>query len=158
MNTIVPLTETLFRMAVLEERDAAAARSAGRPGWASVSVNEFAFALVGRGHVLAAAGLVPVWHGLACAWMLVSRDATARDLVPALREARAVLDARQREPAFRRIEFHVCADMPWHESFAAALGMTERAGPLTAWDELGRDFYLYGRVAAPAAARQALAA
>lgn len=103
------------------------------------------YAVISGGMMLATLGIIPIRHGLAMGWMLPSAD--KRGMAFVTRCAIACLDAWQRDPRFRRIEIHVRADQPWRESFARRLDMTEGWGPLRAWDELGRDYWLYARVA-----------
>ena len=105
-------------------------------------------ALIGRGRVLVAGGLIRYWPGRAEAWMLRSPFATPRDLVQATRHMCGVMDALQLQPEWRRIEVNVLAAAPWREAFAKALGCTSE-GLMPAWDPSGRDFVRYGRVACP---------
>ncbi len=143
---LVPLTPELYRFAVLEERDPLTAEMAEAPHVEQVRVNAWAGALLGQGRVIGAGGLVPVWTGRATCWLLVSREARARDIVAGLRRARQWLDKRQRDPFFRRIEAEVRWDAPWRASFMAALGFALE-GRMRRWDPLGRDYGLYARVA-----------
>lgn len=143
---LVPLTPELLAWAVLEERDPLAAEMAEGQAVARRLLNQWGFALIGRGHVLAAAGLVPRHAGRAECWLLVGREARPRDLVPELRRARLTLDKRQRDPFFRRLEAYVQWAPAWREPFMAALGFS-LDGFLEAWDPAGRDYGLYSRVA-----------
>lgn len=143
---IVPLYPELHRFAVLEERDPLLAERNEGEAAELRHCNQWGYALIGRGRVLAAGGLVPLWAGRAEAWLMVSRFATPRDLVPALRHAKSVMDKRQRDPFFARIEIHVRWDAPWRESFAAALGFTLEAH-LRCWGPGQTDFGLYSRIA-----------
>ncbi|HEV2186382.1 MAG TPA: hypothetical protein VGR70_04200 [Stellaceae bacterium] len=143
---IVPLHPELHRLAVLEERDALLAERSEGPAAEARHCNRWGYALLGRGHVLAAGGLVPLWAGRAEAWLLVSRYASPRDLVPALRHARDVLDKRQRDPFFRRIEINVRWEAPWRESFVSALGF-ELEAIMDSWGPDGADYGLYARIA-----------
>lgn len=138
-NVLLPLTDTLLAMATDASRE--------RATIAPRAVNQWGYALCGRGHVLAAGGLVPIWPGRAVAWLLVGREARPRDLVPALRHARAVMDKRQRDPMFRRIEAFVRADAPWRESFVKALGMTDEQQLLGQHGPDGADYFLCARIA-----------
>lgn len=103
-------------------------------------------ALIGRGRVLAAAGLILRWPGRAEAWMLVSPFATKADRVRAVRRCRAAIDAAQGDARFRRVEMTVLAEAPWRQSFAGYLGFTAE-GLVRAWDPLGRDHVMYARIA-----------
>jgi hypothetical protein len=145
-NHIVPLTPGLHKLAVEAERDPLLAERSDNAAAEARHCNQWGFALIGRGQVLACAGLVPIWAGRAEAWLMVSREATNADLVPAMRHGRTVLDKRQRDPFFRRIEIHVRWDAPWRRSFTRALGFTLDAC-LKAWGPGGIDFGLYSRVA-----------
>lgn len=142
---IVPLCPELHRFAVIEERNPLLAERSEGAAAEQRHCNQWGYALLGRGHVLACGGLVPLWAGRAEAWLMVSHEATARDLVPALRHARQVLDKRQRDPFFRRIEINVRWDAPWRASFAAALGFRLEA-IMTGWGPDGADYALYARV------------
>ena len=102
-------------------------------------------ALIGRGQVLACAGLVPHWPGRAEAWMLVTRAARKRDLVQAVRRCQVALNAAQCLPEFRRIEMYVRASEPWACRFAHSLGFLAE-GVLRAWDPEGRDMILFSRI------------
>jgi hypothetical protein len=103
-------------------------------------------ALLGRGRVLAAAGMILHWPGRAEAWMMVSPFAARRDLVRVVRRCARAIERAQADPVFRRIEMNVLASAPWRHSFAAALGF-RLEGVARAWDPLGRDFCVYARVA-----------
>jgi hypothetical protein len=146
-NVIVPLSRELLKFAIAECRDPLQAEMSEGENFAARAVNPWGYALLGRGHVLAAAGLMPIWAGRIEAWIIVGREATPRDLVPALRHARAEMDKRQRQPFFARIEAYVRCEEPWALSFIAACGMTIE-GRMEHWDPLGRAYYLCARVAA----------
>jgi hypothetical protein len=102
-------------------------------------------ALVARGRVQVAAGVIQHWPGRAEAWMLCGAAASRAELVLACRHIRAVLDYLQRDPEWRRVEMCVLAEAPWRPSFARALGF-RCEGVLAAWDPLGRDHVMYARV------------
>ena len=85
--------------------------------------------------MLAAGGLFFRCIGRAEAWLLISRNARPRDLAPALRAARSMMDKYQRRPLFRRIECFVLESAPWRESFAKNLGFALE-GIHPCWDEL----------------------
>ncbi len=147
MTRIVPLTKELLAGALLEERDPLAMRQAQHPFWWDQFLAEGSVggALIGGGRVLAAAGLIPQVPGRALAWLMLSPAADRRARVLALRHVRGVMDRRQADPAFRRIEMFVRAAEPWCGSFGRIMGF-EREGLLRAWDELGRDYVLFARV------------
>jgi hypothetical protein len=145
-NKITPLTRALLNLAVRECRDPLLAEMSSGEYFPMRALNAWAYALIGRGRVLAAAGLIPMWSGRAEAWLIVGREASPRDLVPALRQAGIMMDHRQRLPFFRRIEAYVRCEEAYAPAFIAALGM-EIEGVMRAWDPLGRDYYLCARVA-----------
>lgn len=103
------------------------------------------WALLDGGDLVGGAGLVPMWPGRAEGWQLTSRHARPRQLALAVRMARQVLDDRQRDPTFRRIEIYVRAGAIWCASFVKALGF-EREGLLKRWDPAGRDMWICSRV------------
>lgn len=145
----VPLTAELLDWALAEQPAASeAVRIMGVDGGTLRSALHWphrAEAMLGRGRVLAVAGVIQHWPGRGEAWMLASPAATRADLVRACRRMRAVLDEMQDDPVWRRIEMHVLAEAPWRLGFAAALGFTAEA-TLRAWDPAGRDFVMYARV------------
>lgn len=142
---IVPLVPVLYRLAVLEEREGITAEMAGGPHVEAMRCNQWGYAMLGRGRVLCAAGLVVPWTGRAIAWLLVSREARPRDLAQAFRFAKDAMDKRQRDPFFRRIEAYVLNGAPYQHAMARACGF-ELEGIMRAFDPLGRDFALYSRV------------
>lgn len=146
MSRLVPLDPVLLGIAVAQERDSVTAAFAAAPGYAAQALSGPAFALLDGGAVIGAGGLVPHWRGRAEGWWLTGQCARPRHLVHAARLARAFLDDRQRDPAFRRIEIFIRAGEPWASSFARALGFTCE-GRLQAWDPAGRDMCIFARVA-----------
>ena len=148
MNTrFVPLTRELLDWAVIEHRDPVTAEIwATTPEYLNraLAVPSLCWAMIGRGHVLGAGGLVFHWHGRAEGWWLVSGSANRRDLVAATRFSRQFLDDRQRNPALRRIEMWVRADSTWCRGFARALGF-ELEGTARAFLH-GEDHCYFARV------------
>lgn len=139
----------LLAQAAAEEIDPLTAEMCSGESVAShlLAVPDLAWCMLGRGRVLATAGLVPHWPGRAEAWMLRSRLITSREFVFAMWRCKAVLDARQRDPTFRRIEMF-CRRAPWNMVFATRLGFTlETPNGMRAWDTRGRDHMLFSRVA-----------
>lgn len=145
-NAIVPLTPELLKFVLLAERDPLLAEMCSGEHFAARALNRWGYALLGRGLVLAAGGLIPMWAGRVEAWLLVHREASPRDLVPALRHADAVMTLRQRDPFFRRIEAYVRCGEPYTDAFVRVLGM-KIEGRMAAWDPKGRDYFLCARVA-----------
>jgi hypothetical protein len=143
---VVPLTRELDRQ--LFEREQWTLPEGAEPAVndpAARRCNDFAFALLRGDAVLAEGGLIPLWPGRAEAWLLVGRDTSRRDLVPALRHARTIIEGCQRNPDFRRVEIHIRWEMPWRDSFARALGMSLEA-QLRAASPTGGDMAIYARV------------
>ncbi len=154
MIRLVELDELLLREAVALERDPMiAALCAGREFASRSLIPGLAMGALQNGEVLGAGGLVPHWPGRAEAWLLVSREASRRQIVGGLRLARQWLDRCQALPMFRRIEIYVRTAAPWRASFAAALGFNREAD-LEAWGPNGEAFTLYSRIAAEAEALQ----
>ena len=145
-SRIVKLTPELLRVVAAFERDPLISEMFADKSYAEFACNDWAYALLKGADVLAAAGLILRCIGRAEAWLLVSKEARMRDLVPAVRTARRMMDDRQRRPMFRRIECHVREAAPWRKTFMAALGFTLE-GVHPAWDELGRTYCSYGRIA-----------
>lgn len=148
MNRIVPLTPELLDWAILEEVDPATQRLAETPGWAAMftAPGTWGEAMLGRGRVLAAGGLVPLWPGRGLGWLMLSPFAGQRDRHQALTRARTMMCEAQRLPAWRRIEMYVRADEPWCDRFGRLMGMTCE-GTMRRFDPLGRDYLLFARVA-----------
>jgi hypothetical protein len=145
----VPLTLELLEWALAEREaaspEACAYRQPGHVLEQALRPPHRGEALLGRGRVLAAAGLTVHWAGRAECWMLVSPFATRADRVRAVRRCRRTLDEMQADPMFRRLEMAVLESAPWRDSFAVALGFIAEA-TVRAWDPLGRDHVLYARI------------
>lgn len=143
----LPLDRTLLDMIVAEERDPLTAEMCSGEACAErlLAIPGLSWAMLGRGRVLVAGGVVPHWPGRAEAWWLVSRMATARDIVAATWRSGAFLDQRQRDPTFRRVEMFCRAGERWNETFPRRLGFTLE-GRMRKWDALGRDHLLFARV------------
>lgn len=144
---IVPCTPELLADVVADMREGSATGLANSPAFAALALAPAsrAWAMVAPGRVLAAAGLVPHWHGRAEGWLIVARSCSKRELVHGLRRARTMLDDLQTDSALRRIEIYVRASVAWCRSFPAALGFAEEAS-LAAWGPDGGDFRLCARV------------
>ena len=140
----VPLTSELLAWAAAEEADAGS-RALLTPEVLAVYLPRppgYGEAMLGRGRVLAAGGLVPLWPERAIAWLMLSPHATVREKALALRRVQAGL---ARAP-FRRVEMQVRTTEPWCRRFAARLGFAEE-GVMRAYDPDGRDYGLFARVA-----------
>ena len=142
---LVWLDADLLAEAVELERDPLIAEMASGPDFARRVLASPAYAVVEGLELVAAGGLILYWAGRAEAWALVSRKATRRQIVEAIDHGRGVLDKRQRDPVYRRVEMHV-RDEPYARSFGHALGF-RLAGAETAWDPAGRDYLLFERIA-----------
>jgi hypothetical protein len=149
MPLIVPLTASILAIAVVNMKDSSLAAMARTSAFADLALapGGYARALIAPGRVLACAGLVPHWPGRAEGWMITAPHATRRDLVAAVRAARAALDVLQTDPIWRRIEIYVRADAAWTDSFTAVLGF-QRDACLRAWAPDGADYVLYSRIGA----------
>ena len=151
MIRFVPLTEELLAWAMAEGLDADAPRVMPDEVMLRTFMSSAGpkIAMLGDGRVLGAGGVIRHWTGRGEAWLMLSRLATPRQRVLALRRCRQEIEALQADPAWRRIEMNVLAAAPWCARFAGYLGF--RAEALQeAWDPSGRDFYLFSRVAAVA--------
>lgn len=144
---LVPLDSFLLQQLIQMERDALTAEMCTGQSFAlrAVAFNGLAFALLDGGDLIAGGGLVQMWPGRAEAWQLTSRFARPRQLLAAVHIGRRVMDDRQRDPAFRRIEAYVRACEPWAQSFSKGLGFV-REGILRRWDPAGRDVWICARV------------
>lgn len=114
---------------------------------ARACIQGLSFATVDDDMLISALGVLPIWPGRALGWMFTAPNATRRQLVYTVRQARLRFDMWSTIPQLRRIEIMIRADQPWRESFARALGMNEAFGPMKAFDSLGRDYFMYARVA-----------
>lgn len=142
---IVALDRFLLDRLVAGERDPLTAEMAEGDGFARRALSGPCNAMIDGGEVVVGGGLTVMWMGRAEAWLLVSRAARPRHLVMAARFCARVLEKRQRDPMYRRIEMFVRAGERWSESFAASLGFV-REGRLRRWDAQGRDYLLFARV------------
>lgn len=141
----VPLTAGLLAAVAMDERDPEVAGVLNPDDAAfRLARPELCEALVSRDRALAAAGVVPIVFGRAYAWALISRFATKRQIVMAVRHMAATLARLQGSPEFRRVEMAVRAGQPTTEAFARAVGMMPE-GYMRAWHK-GHDFWLYARV------------
>lgn len=143
----VPLDRFLLDRAVDLERDPLTAEMASGDGFAErvLPLRGLSVGVLDGGNIVGAGGLVPLWPGRAEGWWLVSRQARPRQLAQATRLAVQLMDRRQRDPTFRRIEAWVRADAPYARSFLKALGF---AAPSLQprWDTKGRDHLFAYRI------------
>lgn len=150
MIRFVPMDRHLLRSLVDSERDPLTAEMADSPVFAERTMMEasrgLAWAGIDGATVAVGGSLTVLWAGRAEAWWLVSRDARPRHLVAAARFSRSLMDKRQRDPLFRRIEIFVRAGERWSEGFALAMGFA-REGYHRSWDARGRDYRSFARVA-----------
>jgi hypothetical protein len=150
LRIIRPLDAVLLRAAVLEEADPLTAELAADPAFlAQFLVHpQHAGALVGHGRVLAAGGLIPRWHGMAEAWLMISPRAEMPVRVHTLRTVRKLMDEYQRLPAFRRIEMSSRVGDAWDGVKFARLMRMQCEGLMRCRDPLGRDYRVFARIAA----------
>lgn len=150
MIRFVPMDRLLLRHLIDDERDPLSSEMADSPVFADRTMMEasrgLAWAGIDGATVAVGGSLTILWAGRAEAWWLVSRAARPRHLVAAARFSRSLMDKRQRDPLFRRIEIFVRAGERWSESFAAAMGFVCE-GYLCKWDPKGRDCRCFARVA-----------
>lgn len=144
---IRPLDEVLFRAVVIECGNPAIQELARAPGFAAPFLEHpmLGGAMLGSGRVLAAAGLIPRFYGMAEAWLIFSRLASKSARIAALRHVRKQLDAYQADPAFQRIEMYIRADEPWCAKYGRLMGM-QLEGLLRRRDPFRRDYCLFARV------------
>lgn len=144
---LVPMDRFLLDQLIAVERDPMTAEMCSGDGFAqrALAVSGLSYAMLDGAELIGGGGLVPMWPGRAEAWQLTSRHARPRQLVRGVAMAAHVLDARQRDPSFRRIEAYVRCDQVWALSFIAGLGFA-REGRLAAWDPGGRDVWICSRV------------
>lgn len=144
---LVPLDRFLLAQLVREERDPVTAEMASGEVFAqrALAIRGLSYALLDGGTLVAGGGLVPMWPGRAEAWQLTSTLARPRQLALGVKMARRILDARQRDPAFRRIEMFVRCRQAWACSFILGLGFVLE-GRLKRWDPRGDDVWLCSRV------------
>ena len=145
---LVALDDTLLKLALTLERDAMTAQMSNLYDASPLLLQPgLSVAFVEDGYLLGAGGLAPVWNGLAEAWLLISILARPRHIVAGLRAAKRWLDAKQRDPAFTRVQLYVRADAPWRQSFVAALGVERDGALLKRWGRDGADYCLHARFA-----------
>jgi hypothetical protein len=147
---IRPLDAVLLRAAVLEEADPLTRELAADPAFLAQFLThpQYCGALLGDGRVLAAGGLLPRWHGMAEAWMMLSPRADMPARIVALRTLRELMDQYQKLPAFKRIEMASRVGDPWDGiKFARLMGM-QCEGLMRCRDPMGRDYRMFARVAA----------
>lgn len=146
-GAVVPLSRALLAQVLDQAPDLTFARAGQVLDICMAGPNEWTGVLIDDGRPLIAAGLWPVWHGRAQAWMVVSSICTHRQIVHATRFARQWLDTVQpTDPRLYRIEMWVAADAPWRRGFARALGMCSE-GLARGWGPAGDDHVLYSRIA-----------
>ena len=148
---LVPLDRDLVLWAAEEEGDPLTLSMSNRPGWAEsfCAAGTLGAALLAEGRVMAAGGLVPMWHGRALAWFMASPKARLVHKLRALRVVRGCLFQAQNFPAFRRVEMVCRADHGGHPAarLARFLDMTLE-GRMTAFDPNGATYLLFARVVA----------
>lgn len=141
---MIPLTAGLLRLAGEIDRDPRGAKFSNisplliAPG--------LSFAAVDGGYLLGAGGVIQNWPGRAEAWMRVTTFARPRQIVAALCWVRFWFDRLQRDRAFRRLELHVRADVPYANSQARALGFELPGHVQHAWGPDGNDYIEFERV------------
>ncbi len=143
-----PLTMDLLLGAVAEEQDPLTRElAAATPLFLQQFLTPISVAMIGRGRVLGAAGLMPQWPGRAIAWMSLSAEASRRERARLLIHVRGIMDETQREDrAYQRIEMHVRAAEPWCAVFGRALRF-HAEGVMRSFDPYGRDYVMFARVA-----------
>lgn len=145
---VVPLTADLFSLALAGASDPFVTEQGSQPGvLANVLRPNLSFAILDGGSLVCALGIFPVVFGRAQGWMIKTPLATRAGLAYTVRQTRAHFDRWITQPAFCRIEMHIRDGQPWRDSFAARLGMNEGPYLMRKWDNLGRDYWLYARVA-----------
>jgi len=141
---LVPLTRPLLDFILAMNRNDL---ESDLPKFGAVFSPGCAYALMDAGELYGAGGIIPIWHGRAEGWLIVTRLARPRDIVKGVRIAREWLDEKQQDPAFARLEFYLLAQAAWRESFAAALDLFYLS-TLRRWGPDGDDYCHYERVRA----------
>lgn len=120
-------------LAMMDDADMDALCRSGR-SWAMVD---------GCGHVVACAGVIPMWDGRAHAWALVGERPKRSHLLALTRTMLNHL--RMLNAEYRRID--ICVDTHWRNAhrWAKMLGF-EREGTMKAYNPDGRDFDSYARI------------
>lgn len=95
--------------------------------------------------VVASAGIVHKWRGLASIWALIGRDAQPHEWIAIVRRVRAGLEAAHRA-GVRRIEGQADAEFRPACRMFELLEFDEPRVLLRAYSPLGRDCWLYARV------------
>lgn len=140
----VPLTEDLFRIVYSCQPNPVPVTEAVL---GNVLARDYAYAILDGGVVACALGVFLIHPGRAHGWILKTPLARPRHMAYAVKNARERFDFWQAsDPNFRRIEMQVADGEPWRESFAKRLGMTCE-GLMRKWDVIGRDHWLYARIA-----------
>lgn len=139
---LVPLTRPLLDFIMAMNRSDL---ESDLPKFGAVFIPGCSYALMDRGELYGAGGVIPIWPGRAEAWMIVTRLARPRNIVAGVRIAKDWLDEKQRDPAFARIEFFLLSQAAWRVSFASALDLTFLS-TLKRWGPDGDDYCHYERL------------
>jgi hypothetical protein len=126
---LVPLTRALLKAALAVERDATTQRVTNLLSVSRVLEPGMGVAFVDGNQVIGAGGLTD-YGDRAQAWMLVSKDASRRQIVEGVRLARQWLDIQVKD--FPCIDLYVRALAPYRASFTAALGFRD-TGHVQPW-------------------------
>lgn len=141
-----PLRRSHLEEALARERDAATRELTNLANHGD-RLLKGGFALLDEARLIAVGGIVECWPEKSPAqrgeaWALVTDSANRRQLVRAVRFARAHFDAC----ALDRIDFYIRADASYASSFARALGANEGPHLLKCWGPDGADYCLFARV------------
>lgn len=102
----------------------------------------------GETRVLACAGLIHKWRGVATLWAIVGRDSRPQEWTAIVRKVRSSLDAAHRAGVLR-IEASADAEFLPAQRLLTLLGFDEPRAWLRAFSPRGRDCWLYARVRVP---------
>lgn len=139
-----PLTEALLDRAAANARDPLAGEFAMLSEYRRRVMHEnLAFAVLRGECPIAAGGVAPVWPRRGEAWALIDAGARPREIAWMTRRFARFFAALLEHDVYRRIDVYVVSASPWRESFAAALGLALVAGPMPAWDPIGRAYHHY---------------
>ena len=142
----VALTQELLTGALLEDRDIQHTKQSVAPVASFLgSGTAHQWAMIGRGHVLAAGGLIQQLFGCAELWLLVSHNATHADRAAAIQHCGAVLDQAQQDPTFRRVSIPIHDDEAWLAELVKALGFSTDTKVML-WDVNGDGWTNYVRI------------
>jgi hypothetical protein len=115
-----------------------------REHWEVLRRQGHSFSMQRANEIVAMAGVVPRWHGVAECWLQMTDGIGPKGLLIVTRRIIEHLDKWQPYP-YRRVEAVVRSDWPAAHRWAQRLGF-DREGTMTAAGPGGMDYDLYARI------------